>query len=81
MNLQWSKDMGRSIDYLETRPDIDTRKLAYFGISFGAAAAVRLVAVETTVQGGDSPFGRFLGKGSSRGRPVELRAAFQSART
>ena len=43
----WSKDLGRSIDYLETRPDIDTQKLAFFGISFGAAAAPRLVAVET----------------------------------
>jgi eukaryotic-like serine/threonine-protein kinase len=46
MNLQWSKDMGRSIDYLETRPDIDTDKLAYFGISFGAGLAPRLLAVE-----------------------------------
>ena len=46
MNLLWSKDLGRSIDYLETRPDIDTHKLAFFGISFGAAAAPRLVAVE-----------------------------------
>ena len=46
MNLMWSKDLGRSIDYLETRPDIDTHKLAFFGISFGAGAAPRLVAVE-----------------------------------
>ena len=46
MNLMWSKDLGRSIDYLETRPDIDTRKLAFFGISLGAGAAPRLVAVE-----------------------------------
>ena len=46
MNLMWSKDLGRSIDYLETRPDIDTHKLAFFGISLGAGAAPRLVAVE-----------------------------------
>ena len=38
MNLMWSKDLGRSIDYLETRPDIDTHKLAYFGISSGAGS-------------------------------------------
>jgi eukaryotic-like serine/threonine-protein kinase len=50
MNLQWSKDLGRSIDYLETRPDIDTHKLAFFGISFGAAAAPRLVAIETRIK-------------------------------
>ena len=29
-------DLGRSIDYLETRPDIDTRKLGFYGISSGA---------------------------------------------
>ena len=50
MNLLWSKDLGRSIDYLETRPDIDTHKLAFFGISFGAGAAPRLVAVETRIK-------------------------------
>ena len=44
--LEWSKDLGRSIDYLETRPDIDTTKLAYYGISFGAAMSPRLIAVE-----------------------------------
>jgi len=44
--LAWSKDLGRSIDYLETRRDIDTRKLAYYGLSEGAAHGVRLVAVD-----------------------------------
>lgn len=34
--VQWSKDLGRSIDYLETRPDIDTKRLAYYGMSVGA---------------------------------------------
>ena len=34
--LKWSMDLGRSIDYLETRPDIDTRKLGFYGISMGA---------------------------------------------
>ena len=31
--IQWSKDLGRSLDYLETRPDIDREKLAYYGLS------------------------------------------------
>jgi cephalosporin-C deacetylase-like acetyl esterase len=30
------KDIMRSIDYLETRPDIDSDKVAYFGRSWGA---------------------------------------------
>lgn len=33
---QWAKDIGRSIDYLETRHDIDRARLAYAGASYGA---------------------------------------------
>ena len=50
MNLQQSKDLGRSIDYLETRPDIDARKLAFYGNSYGAAMAPHLVAVEPRIR-------------------------------
>jgi len=42
----WSKDLGRSIDYLETRQDTDRGKLAYYGISMGAAWAPVLTALE-----------------------------------
>ena len=34
--LEWGKDLGRSIDYLETRPDIDVKRLAFYGSSLGA---------------------------------------------
>ncbi|HTV08317.1 MAG TPA: protein kinase [Candidatus Aquilonibacter sp.] len=34
------KDMARSIDYLDTRPDIDHSRLAYLGVSMGAAQGV-----------------------------------------
>lgn len=44
--LKWSMDLGRSIDYLETRSDIDTTKLAFYGVSMGAAHGARLVAVD-----------------------------------
>jgi cephalosporin-C deacetylase-like acetyl esterase len=44
--IMWSKDLGRSIDYLETRPDIDHDKLAYEGYSWGAAMGALLPAVE-----------------------------------
>ncbi len=43
----WSKDLSRSIDYLETRADINTEKLAYEGYSWGAAMGGLLPAVET----------------------------------
>jgi dienelactone hydrolase len=33
--IEGVKDLRRTIDYLETRPDIDTRTLAFFGYSWG----------------------------------------------
>jgi cephalosporin-C deacetylase-like acetyl esterase len=44
--VAWSKDLGRSIDYLETRGDIDHSRLAYEGASWGAAMGAILPAVE-----------------------------------
>jgi serine/threonine protein kinase/dienelactone hydrolase len=44
--IMWAKDLSRSIDYLETRTDIDTRKLAYFGHSWGGRLGGHLLAVE-----------------------------------
>jgi len=32
----WWKDFSRSLDYLETRADIDLDRMAYFGSSWGA---------------------------------------------
>jgi serine/threonine protein kinase/formylglycine-generating enzyme required for sulfatase activity/dienelactone hydrolase len=43
----WSKDLSRSIDYLETRQDINRNALAYEGQSWGAAMGGLLPAVET----------------------------------
>ena len=48
--LKWSMDLGRSIDYLETRPDINTRSLGFYGISSGAGHGVRLIAVESRIK-------------------------------
>jgi hypothetical protein len=31
--LEWSKDLGRTIDYIETRPDLDARRIALYGVS------------------------------------------------
>ena len=43
----WSRDLSRSIDYLETRSDINVSKLAYQGYSWGAAMGALLPAIET----------------------------------
>jgi len=44
--IQDSKDLGRSIDYLETRTDIDRNRIGYLGVSMGAALGVIFTAVE-----------------------------------
>ena len=43
--MRWSKDLGRSLDYLETRPDIDTQKLGLYGVSSGATHGVWMTVV------------------------------------
>jgi dienelactone hydrolase len=40
LTSDWYKDAARSLDYLATRPDIDSNKLAYLGVSMGAADGV-----------------------------------------
>ena len=44
--LRWAKEMRRSIDYVATRPDIDTARLAYAGTSWGGEIAGVMLAVE-----------------------------------
>ena len=48
--IAWSKDLARSIDYLETRRDIDRAKIAYYGFSWGSYIAPILLAVEDRFQ-------------------------------
>jgi dipeptidyl aminopeptidase/acylaminoacyl peptidase len=40
------KDLARSVDYIETRPDLDHQKLAYYGVSQGAREASVMLALE-----------------------------------
>jgi formylglycine-generating enzyme required for sulfatase activity/dienelactone hydrolase len=44
--IAWVKDYRRSIDYLETRADIDTTRLAYFGFSWGGYLGGLIPALE-----------------------------------
>ena len=46
----WAKDLSRSIDYLETRDDIDTERLAYYGLSWGGAMGAIMPAVEERIR-------------------------------
>lgn len=46
----WFKEMGRSIDYLETREDIDIGKLAFFGSSWGAITGPVVVSMDPRIK-------------------------------
>ena len=48
--IQWSKDLGRSIDYLETRPDIATERLGYLALSWGSEVAPVMIAIEPRIK-------------------------------
>lgn len=42
----WVSEMRRSVDYLESRPEIDAGKIAYYGTSWGGRFAAIVPAVE-----------------------------------
>jgi len=48
--IAWGKELARSIDYLETREDIDTSRLAYYGLSWGGALGAILPATEPRIK-------------------------------
>jgi cephalosporin-C deacetylase-like acetyl esterase len=50
--IQWSKDLGRTIDYIESRSDLDREKIALYGLSWGANLAPILAAVEDRIKTG-----------------------------
>ena len=44
--IQFVKDFKRCVDYLETRPDIDGGKIAFYGMSWGGLLGALIPAVE-----------------------------------
>jgi dienelactone hydrolase len=44
--IVWAKDVRRTVDYLESRADIDRTRVAFMGFSWGAAMAPIYLAVE-----------------------------------
>ena len=45
--IQRTKDVRRAVDYLESRPDIDRSRLAFYGLSMGANYGAVVGAVES----------------------------------
>jgi dienelactone hydrolase len=44
--IMWAQDTRRAIDYLESRADIDTSRIAYFGVSWGGRLGGLVPALE-----------------------------------
>jgi serine/threonine protein kinase len=46
VTIQIGKDLRRTIDFLETREDIDSDRLVYYGLSWGASLGPLMTAIE-----------------------------------
>ena len=57
MLIKRVKDFSRSIDYLSTRPDIDTSKISYYGTSMGGRLGLIILAIEERIKLGLLVFG------------------------
>ncbi len=77
--IEWVQDVRRTIDYLATRPDIDSSRLALAGHSWGGQFWPIPLAVEPRIKVGISFVGGLLGSFFSfpppGGGPVQLPAA------
>ena len=53
--ILWSgktQDLMRTLDYLETRPDIDSYRVGYYGVSWGGRRGPLIMALESRLKTG-----------------------------
>lgn len=48
--VMWGKDLARSLDYVETRTDLDASRIAYYGLSWGGQMGAIMPAVEPRIK-------------------------------
>ncbi len=48
--ILWRKDLSRTIDYVETRSDLNAGKIAFYGLSWGAVMGPIMTAVENRIK-------------------------------
>jgi len=69
--VRMAKDLSRSIDYLETRADIDSQRIGYYGYSFGSLLGPIMLSVEDRIDTGIFVHGGVL--------PIDLPRSFDMA--
>jgi len=67
--IKWVKDFKRCLDYLETRQDIDSNKIAYYGMSWGAWLGPIISAVEPRLKASVLLGGGLADQGRSEADP------------
>ncbi|MCX6834043.1 MAG: protein kinase [candidate division Zixibacteria bacterium] len=68
--IKMVKDFKRSVDYFDTRTDIDTSRLAYFGFSWGGVMGAIIPAVEKRLKASILAVGGLQGLGRPEVRGV-----------
>ena len=68
--VQEVKDFERSLDYLETRPDIDAGRIAYYGMSWGGLLGAIIPAVEARLKASVLVGGGIVGDYRPEAHPV-----------
>ncbi|HVT44773.1 MAG TPA: protein kinase [Thermoanaerobaculia bacterium] len=48
--IMWAKDLRRTIDYVETRDDLDPARVGYYGLSWGGTMGAIMPAVEPRIK-------------------------------
>ncbi len=48
--IAWARDLGRAIDYVESRPDLDATRIAYYGLSWGGYMGAIMPAIERRIR-------------------------------
>jgi pimeloyl-ACP methyl ester carboxylesterase len=48
--IAWARDLGRAIDYVESRDDLDATRIAYYGLSWGGYLGGVLPAIEKRIR-------------------------------
>ena len=61
--IQLVKDFSTGVDYLQTRPDIDNKRLAFVGLSWGGHMGPLVLAVEDRLGAGILVLGALIGSG------------------